>query len=179
MTDTTYVDPIPPALQPSDRQPFTKMIAMRTGPGEVKPGDVLSDRILTLPQERTVCLTLGTVFNTPADFAVPLQAVRQLPVNAVVTCGYGADPVAFAGPRRPPDLPAPRGGPIRQRRAGGARRRRYHLAAKSGFGEIHQQRRRRVLNDPSYAAAARRIRSDVERLPDPSTVIHELTRAAN
>lgn len=95
MTDTTYVDPIPPALQPSDRQPFTKMIAMRTGPGEVKPGDVLSDRILTLPQERTVYLTLGTVFNTPADFAVPLQAVRQLLVNAVVTCGYGADPIAF------------------------------------------------------------------------------------
>jgi UDP:flavonoid glycosyltransferase YjiC (YdhE family) len=36
----------------------------------------------------------------------------------------------------------------------------------------------RILDDPSYAAAARRLRSDVERLPDPSAVVAELTRAA-
>lgn len=95
MADTPYVDPFPPALQPPDDQPFTDVIAMRVGAGEVRPGDVLPDSVITLPHERTVYLTLGTLFNGAADFAVPLEALRELPVNVVVTCGYDVDPTAF------------------------------------------------------------------------------------
>ena len=95
MADTPYVDPFPPVLQPPDDQPFTNVISMRVDAGEVRPGDVLPDSVLALPHGRTVYLTLGTLFNAAADFAVPLQALRELPVNVVLTCGYGADPGAF------------------------------------------------------------------------------------
>jgi len=95
MADTCYIDPFPPVLQPPDDQPFTNVIAMRVGAGEVRPDDVLPDSVLALPHERTVYLTLGTFFNAAAEFSVPLQALRELPVNVVVTCGYGADPGAF------------------------------------------------------------------------------------
>ena len=95
MADTPYVDPFPPALQPPDDQPFTDVIAMRVGAGEVRPGDVLPDSVITLPHQRTVYLTLGTLFNGAADFAVPLEALRELPVNVVVTCGYDVDPTAL------------------------------------------------------------------------------------
>ena len=95
MADTPYVDPFPPALQPPDDQPFSDVIAMRVGAGEVRPGDVLPDSVITLPHQRTVYLTLGTLFNGAADFAVPLEALRELPVNVVVTCGYDVDPTAF------------------------------------------------------------------------------------
>ena len=69
---------------------------MRVGAGEVRPGDVLPESVSTMPYERTVYLTLGTVFNSTEEFAVPLEALRELPVNVVLTCGYGADPAAFA-----------------------------------------------------------------------------------
>ncbi|HEX3205425.1 MAG TPA: nucleotide disphospho-sugar-binding domain-containing protein [Propionibacteriaceae bacterium] len=38
---------------------------------------------------------MGTLFNGAADFAVSLEALRELPVNVVVTCGYDVDPAAF------------------------------------------------------------------------------------
>jgi hypothetical protein len=41
MVDTPYVDPFPPVLQPPDDQPFSDVIAMRVGAGQVRPGDVL------------------------------------------------------------------------------------------------------------------------------------------
>jgi UDP:flavonoid glycosyltransferase YjiC (YdhE family) len=82
-------------LQPPDDQPFTDVIAMRVGAGQVRPGDVLPESVMALPHERTVYLTLGRLFNGAADFAVPLEALRELPVNVVLTCGYDVDPVAF------------------------------------------------------------------------------------
>jgi UDP:flavonoid glycosyltransferase YjiC (YdhE family) len=215
MTDTTYIDPIPPALQPPVRQPFTKIIGVRTGPGEVRPGDVLPDRILTLPQERTVYLTLGTVFNTPAEFAVPLEALCQLPVNVVVTCGSGADPVEFEP--LPPTVVVeqyvsqamllPRcsavichggagtvigalgqGIPLVCLPRGADQFANAEQVARVGAGitlppdqvlvESVSNATQRILDDSSYAAVARRLRSDIERLPDPSAVVAELTRAA-
>jgi UDP:flavonoid glycosyltransferase YjiC (YdhE family) len=95
MADTCYVDPFPPVLQPPDDHPFSNVIAMRVGAGEVRAGDVLPDSVQALPHKQTVYLTLGTLFNAAAEFSVPLQALRELPVNVVVTCGYGADPEAF------------------------------------------------------------------------------------
>lgn len=81
-----------PLLQPPDDHPFTNVIAMRVGAGEIRAGDVLPDSVLELPHERTVYLTLGTFFNAAAGFSVPLQALCELPVNLAMTCGYGADP---------------------------------------------------------------------------------------
>ena len=95
MADTWYVDPFPPALQPPDDHPFINVIAMRVDAGQIRPGDALPDSVLALPHERTVYLTLGTFFNAAAEFTVPLEALRELPVNVVLTCGYGADPAAF------------------------------------------------------------------------------------
>ena len=60
--------------------------------GQVCPGDVLPESVVALPHKRTVYLTLGTLFNGAADFDVPLEALRELPVNVVVTCGYDVDP---------------------------------------------------------------------------------------
>jgi hypothetical protein len=95
MADTPYIDPFPPVLQPPDDQPFTDVIPIRPEAGELKPGDVLPERVVALPDERTVYLTLGAFFNAAAEFAVPLDALRELPVNVVLTCGFGAEPEAF------------------------------------------------------------------------------------
>ncbi len=95
MADTPYLDPFPAVLQAPDDQPYTDVIRIRPDAGEIRPGDVLPGRVTALPYERTVYLTLGTVFNNVAEFAVPLDALRDLPVNVVLTCGYAADPEAF------------------------------------------------------------------------------------
>ena len=95
MADTPYLDPFPAVLQAPDDQPFTDVIQIRPDAGEVRPGDVLPERVIALPYERTVYLTLGTVFNAAAEFAAPLDALRDLPVNVVLTCGYGTEPEAF------------------------------------------------------------------------------------
>jgi UDP:flavonoid glycosyltransferase YjiC (YdhE family) len=95
MADTPYLDPFPPVLQPPDDQPFNDVIPIRPDAGEVRPGDVLPERVVTLPHERTVYLTLGTFFNAAAEFAVLLDALRDLPVNVVLTCGFGIQPESF------------------------------------------------------------------------------------
>jgi UDP:flavonoid glycosyltransferase YjiC (YdhE family) len=95
MADTPYLDPFPAVLQAPDDQPFTDVIQIRPDAGEVRPGDMLPERVIALPYERTVYLTLGTLFNAAAEFAVPLDGLQDLPVNVVLTCGYGAEPEAF------------------------------------------------------------------------------------
>jgi UDP:flavonoid glycosyltransferase YjiC (YdhE family) len=37
---------------------------------------------------------------------------------------------------------------------------------------------RRILDETSYAVAARKLRSEIELLPDPAVVVEELTRRA-
>jgi hypothetical protein len=69
MADTPYLDPCPAVLQAPDDQPFTDVIQIRPDAGEVRPGDVLPERVIALPYERTVYLTLGTLFNAAAEFA--------------------------------------------------------------------------------------------------------------
>jgi MGT family glycosyltransferase len=72
-------------------------------------GDVVSDMPLpwddptlrALPHERTVHLTLGTIFHgATAVFETVLAGLRPLPVNVIVALGPGADP------RRLGDQPA-------------------------------------------------------------------------
>lgn len=92
---TAYVDPFPAVLQPPGDRPFADVIGIRPDAGEVRPGDVLPPSIEALPHERTVYLTLGTVFNAVEEFALPIAALAELPVNVVVTCGFGAEPADF------------------------------------------------------------------------------------
>ena len=90
--ETPYVDPFPPQLQPPGENPYSDVIAMRPAAGEVAAGDALPPSVRALPYERTIYLTLGTLFNVAAEFAVPLAAVAEMAVNVVVTTGLGTDP---------------------------------------------------------------------------------------
>lgn len=47
------------------------------------------------PYERTIYLTLGTVFNEPDAWITALEAVRTLPVNVIGTTGPDVDPAIF------------------------------------------------------------------------------------
>lgn len=95
LAETPYVDPFPPQLQPPADKPYADVIAMRPAAGEVTAGDVLPPSVQALPHERTVYLTLGTLFNEPEEFAAPLAALAELAVNVVVTTGYGTDPASL------------------------------------------------------------------------------------
>jgi UDP:flavonoid glycosyltransferase YjiC (YdhE family) len=215
MADTPYIDPFPPVLQPPDDQPYTDVIAMRVGAGAVRPDDVLPESVVALPHERTVYLTLGTLFNGAADFAVPLEALRELPVNVVLTCGYDVDPAAFGPlPRNvaverwvSQALLLPRcsavichagagtligalayGVPVVCLPRGADQFANAEQVARTGAGitllpgqvsaESIRDATRRVLDETSYTAAAGRLRSEIELLPDPSAVVEELTRRA-
>lgn len=215
MADTPYIDPFPPVLQPPDDQPFTDVIAMRVGAGTVRPGDVLPESVVALPHERTVYLTLGTLFNGASDFAVPLEALRELPVNVVLTCGYDVDPAAFDPlPRNvaierwvSQALLLPRcsavichagagtllgalayGVPVVCLPRGADQFANAEQVSRTGAGitllpgevsvESVRDATNRVVDEASYAAAARKLRSEIELLPDPSAVVAELTRRA-
>ena len=215
MADTPYLDPFPDVLQPPDDQPFTDVIRIRPDAGEVRPGDVLPERVVALPSERTVYLTLGTVFNAAAEFAVPLDALRDLPVNVVLTCGYGAEPEAFEP--LPPNVAVeqyvsqalllPRcsavvchagagtiigalahGVPLVCLPRGADQFGNAEQISRIGAGitllpnqvsaETIRDATRSVLDDDSYAAAAASVKTEIERLPDPSAVVEELVRRA-
>ena len=215
MADTPYIDPFPPVLQPPDDQPFTDVIAMRVGAGAVRPGNVLPESVVALPHELTVYLTLGTLFNGVSDFAVPLEALRDLPVNVVLTCGYDVDPVAFEP--LPSNVAVERwvsqalllprcsavichagagtllgalayGVPVVCLPRGADQFANAEQVTRTGAGitllpgqvsvESVRDATRRVLDETSYAAAARKLRSEIELLPDPSAVVAELTRRA-
>ena len=100
VADMPYVDPFPPMLQSPDDRPFSDVLGVRPDAGEVGPDDVLPPSVGQLPYERTVYLTLGTLFNSVDHFAMPLCALQELPVSVVLTCGYGVDKAAI-GPLPP------------------------------------------------------------------------------
>jgi UDP:flavonoid glycosyltransferase YjiC (YdhE family) len=102
VADTLYVDPFPPILQSPGDRPFNDVLGVRPDAGEVGPDEVLPQSVGQLPHERTVYLTLGTVFNTVEQFSLPLAALQELPVNVVLTCGYGVDKTAFG--QLPPNV---------------------------------------------------------------------------
>jgi len=87
-----YVDISPASLNPRMPHPFRDRFPLRPSPGE--PGDPHALAPLArLTHQRSVYLTLGTVFNrTPGVLASAVEAIRDLPVNLVVTTGPGFDP---------------------------------------------------------------------------------------
>jgi UDP:flavonoid glycosyltransferase YjiC (YdhE family) len=213
MADTLYLNPFPPVLQPPDDRPFTDVIPIRPDASEVRPGDVLPQRVVTLPYERIVYPTLGTFFNTAAEFAVPLDSLRDLPVNVVLTCGFGVQPEAFEPPNVAVEqyvsqallLPLcsavvchagagtiigalAHGVPLVCLPRGADQFGNAAQISRIGAGitllpdqvsvETIRDATRRVRDEGSYAAAAASVKTEIERLPSPSTVVEELVRRA-
>jgi UDP:flavonoid glycosyltransferase YjiC (YdhE family) len=96
--DSPFVELCPPTLQRDAVAAFHRRLPMRpagdSSPGERLPWD--RDRLAALPYERTVHLTLGTLFHGATHvFQAALAGLRELPVNVIVTVGPGADPASL------------------------------------------------------------------------------------
>ena len=97
--DTPYLDNCPPALQADAVGAFRNRRPLRPDAGEVLPGERLPWDMTGLPHDRSVHLTLGTLFFGATDvFRTALAGLRELPVNVLVTAGPGSDPGRF-GPQ--------------------------------------------------------------------------------
>lgn len=99
-----YLDNCPAALQTDAVDAFRVRWPIRPTSGEVLPGEQLpwdEDALRALPFERTVHLTLGTIFHGLTEvFEAALAGLRQLPVNVIVAVGPGSD-VDRLGPQPP------------------------------------------------------------------------------
>ena len=94
----------PPLLQNDAFAAFRNRVALRPSSGEMLAGEHLpwnEATLRALPHDRTIHLTLGTIFNDLTDvFETVLAGLRPLPVNVIVTLGPGADTQRF-GPQPP------------------------------------------------------------------------------
>jgi UDP:flavonoid glycosyltransferase YjiC (YdhE family) len=75
-------------------------VSVRAAIGEPATDDRLPDAMAGLPFERTVHLTLGTVFHErrPGVLEAAIAGLREIEANLVVTVGPGVDPGRF-GPQ--------------------------------------------------------------------------------
>ena len=89
------VDIWPPSLQVAGAVPSHHRLPIR--PDQPKSEDLPDPEIPPLPYERSIYATFGTVFASPEHFGTLLTAVRDLPVNVIMTTGSGIDP-AVLGP---------------------------------------------------------------------------------
>ena len=93
--DVPYLDTCPPSLQDDAVAAFRNRVALRPSAGDVLAGERLpwDDAMLRdLPHERTIHLTLGTIFHgLTGVFETVLAGLRPLPVNVIVALGPGAD----------------------------------------------------------------------------------------
>lgn len=95
-----YIDVCPPTLQSTDIEDLGSTALMRPIAMDAT-GEKLTDSLNSLPNSKTVYVTLGTVFNENLDlFSWILDAVRDLPVNVILTLGLEGDPSRF-GPQPP------------------------------------------------------------------------------
>jgi UDP:flavonoid glycosyltransferase YjiC (YdhE family) len=89
----------PPSLRPPTPSP-APVVLVRAAIGEPAADDRLPDAMAGLPFERTVHLTLGTVFHErrPGVLEAAIAGLREIEANLVVTVGPGVDPGRF-GPQ--------------------------------------------------------------------------------
>lgn len=101
--DVPYLDNCPPALQADAVRAFRDRRPLRPTSGEVLPGEHLPWDPAELPYQRSVHLTLGTLFFGATDvFQTALAGLRDLPINVLVTAGPGSDPTRFG--HQPPNV---------------------------------------------------------------------------
>jgi UDP:flavonoid glycosyltransferase YjiC (YdhE family) len=91
----------PPSLRPPTPTPGP-VLPVRPAIGEPAADDRLPAAMADLPFERTVHLTLGTVFHErrPGVLEAAIAGLREIGANVVVTVGPGVDPDRF-GPQPP------------------------------------------------------------------------------
>ncbi len=101
--DVPYLDNCPPALQADAVRAFRNRRPLRPTSGEVLPGERLPWDPDKLPYQRSVHLTLGTLFFGATEvFRTALAGLRDLPVNVLVTAGPGSDPSRLGA--QPPNV---------------------------------------------------------------------------
>ncbi len=97
--DVPYIDVYPRSLRPDLPLAPTDLRPIRPGPVEPPAGARLPDWSGRLPYDRTVYVTLGTIFNeAPGVFEAVLAGLRDEPVNLIVTLGPGGDPARLGPP---------------------------------------------------------------------------------
>ena len=91
-----FLELCPPTLQRDALSAFTNRVPMRPTAGDVAPGERLpwgTSTLASLPYDRTVHLTLGTLFfENTGVFRDALAGLADIEVNVVVTVGPGQDP---------------------------------------------------------------------------------------
>jgi UDP:flavonoid glycosyltransferase YjiC (YdhE family) len=104
LADTYRRAPRLSVCPPSLRPPGTPgpVLPVRAAIGEPAADDRLPAALADLPFERTVHLTLGTVFHErrPGVLEAAIAGLREIGANVVVTVGPGVDPGRF-GPQPP------------------------------------------------------------------------------
>lgn len=94
----TYLDICPPTLQFDELQHIPSIRRMRPVPFD-EPGDeTLPSWMASQPDRPAVYVTLGTIFGATPVFSTVLAALREEPIQVVVTVGFKADPAAL-GPQ--------------------------------------------------------------------------------
>jgi UDP:flavonoid glycosyltransferase YjiC (YdhE family) len=95
---SVYLDICPPTLQFDELQHIRTIRHLRPVPFD-EPGDeTLPPWMASQPDRPTVYLTLGTVFGATSVFSTVLAALREEPIQLVVTVGFNSDPAAL-GPQ--------------------------------------------------------------------------------
>ncbi len=88
-----YLDICPPGIQHPEITAVPNVQPMRPIGFDEGPNGGLPGWVSSLPEQPTVYVTLGTVFNeVDGVFAAILDAVRGEPLNAVVTVGLNGNP---------------------------------------------------------------------------------------
>ncbi len=91
MRSQAALDICPPSLRPVGDAIWPDAISLRPSAGE--PGEVKLPDLRRLTRPQLAYLTLGTVSNTaPGELARAVEAVRDLPLDLIVTTGPGLDP---------------------------------------------------------------------------------------
>jgi UDP:flavonoid glycosyltransferase YjiC (YdhE family) len=95
----TYLDICPPGLRGDGEPTWRRIMPLRPAAGQPAAGERLPEALAALPHPQTIHLTLGTIFHeAPGVFETAIAALRELPLNLIVTTGPGTDPARF-GPQ--------------------------------------------------------------------------------
>lgn len=208
----TYLHVCPPALHDDGEPAWQHVLPLQPSAGLARPGESLPEAIAALPFERTVHLTLGTVFHfQDTVLASALAAIGDLPVNVVATTGPGSDPARFGvqpkhvhlAPYLPHTLLLPKCDLVVSHAGAGAmfgalRHGLPQLLLPQGADQFMNAARcssagvalslvgeevtvpairagvQRLLDEPSFASAARHVGAQLQSMPQPEEVVADL-----